>query len=50
MRFSSLISGTNQAVCGSRGCTATAKPKVDGSTPLISVKVRLSSAEAKMPL
>ena len=32
---------------GSRGCTATAKPNVDGSTPVISVKVWLSSEEVR---
>src|SRR6266446_10799392 len=50
MRFSSLISGTNHAVSGSRGCTTTGKPNTDGSTPVISVKVLPSSEDTKMPL
>src|SRR5262249_45840114 len=50
IRFSSLISGTNQAVSGSLGCTATGKPNTEGSTPVISVKVLPSSEETKMPL
>src|SRR5262245_35331427 len=50
MRFSSLISGTNHAVSGSRGCTTTGKPNVDGLTPVISVNVLPSSEETKMPL
>src|SRR5262245_47799993 len=37
MRFSSLISGTNHAVSGSRGCTTTGKPNADGSTNAVVV-------------
>src|SRR5207249_6668204 len=50
IRFSSLISGTNHAISGSRGWTTTGKPKVDGWTPLISEKVLPSSEETKIPL
>ena len=34
-RFSSLVPGTNQAVSGSSGCTATANPKDDGVMPAL---------------
>ena len=43
IRFSSLISGTNHAVSGSRGCTTTGKPKADGyekAAKLLSPSIR----------
>ena len=49
-RSSSLMPGTNQAVSGSSGCTATAKPKVDGPARSISCQLARSSVERKMPL
>ena len=50
MRSSSALAGTNHAVSGSVGCTATAKPNVDGPASVISVQVAASSTERKMPL
>src|SRR5215831_3613425 len=44
-RFSSFVEGTNQAVLGSFGCTATAKPNTDGFTSLISVQVSAASVD-----
>ena len=50
MRRSSLIAGTNQAVSGSRGWTATAKPKEEGETPEISRQLAEASSLRKIPL
>src|SRR5271165_2705131 len=47
---SSLIAGANQAVSGSRGWTATAKPKDDGGTSTISRQFAEPSSLRKMPL
>ncbi|MFO0844868.1 MAG: hypothetical protein U0797_21135 [Gemmataceae bacterium] len=50
MRVPSLTAGTNQAVFGSRGWTATPKPNPDGGTPGTCAQVRPASAERKTPL
>ena len=50
MRRSSLIAGTNQAVSGSRGWTATAKPNEEGGTSTISRQLAEPSSLRKMPL
>ena len=49
-RHSSFTAGTNQAVSGSRGCTATANPKVDGPAFSSSCQETAPSVERKMPL
>src|SRR3989441_724015 len=48
-RTSSLMAGTNHAVSGSRGCTATAKPKEEGLI-LISFQLFAPSVERNTPL
>ncbi len=50
MRGLSLIAGTNQAVSGSRGWTATAKPKDEGGTYTISRQLAEPSSLRKTPL
>ena len=49
-RFSSFVDGTNHAVFGSFGCTATGKPNTEGFTSLISDHVAAPSVDLKIPL
>src|SRR5690242_6348705 len=50
MRFSSLIAGTNHAVLGSLGCTATAKPNVGQRSVVTTLHDLAASVVLKMPL